>query len=510
MISQAITSHEIQLKRAKNARASIHQLPVEIFTSILQESSDLGEDPAFPDSNLLYRLAQVSTTWRHVIKATPPLWRWLSSDDSKYTHSLVRRINPRGPLSILHLKIGPQVDSCAKAALAGASQWEYVFLRGEHRGALEAWSRRLSTACTPFLTELYVYIWSPDGVEDTSDSDTDDEEDEDEGAPDIVLGEGRNLLAVELMGASLSWDSNRLTGLRVLSLRTLDRNIPTISQLYTILSSSPLLECLILSYLSVDDEYEDDVLEDVDVIRLDRLSKLQLWRIPSRMTTSLLSNMEPSSSMRVDVNRVAVSSEFGLPPRLLTTLLAASTANEINVRYDTIQDSLDIFTELFKYEEFDWIHDMPEDARGFHIEFHPVGELGWDTLASCLADLSLPPLKFEIRLGLSNAVGAFPIRILGSLDSLVSLDVGNSYDLREIFEYLGENEVCPHLTEVKLDPWYNNRLQLFLDALIALVRGRQGEVGRLAVLKDVWAPRAVTQALQLAVGGARTVYHRVR
>lgn len=135
----------------------------------------------------------------------------------------------------------------------------------------------------PNLTEIVIHAHNErlldEGVDE--DDDEDDINDLNHGdSPRFVLGEGRNLRDVSLIGASLSWGSSRLAGLRSISLQSLKQNIPTIPQVHTILSSSPSLQTLILSDFDYDGRDEAlGVADPCHPIHFDQLLKLELKKI---------------------------------------------------------------------------------------------------------------------------------------------------------------------------------------------------------------------------------------
>lgn len=501
LMLEAISSRELRTKRANNAMAPINRLPLEIFTDIIRLCVQ-EDDPRSQSSRPLRQLTQVSSDWYNDIKATPSLWRYLSSSDPASTRRLVTETNQTMPLTILCGGGSYRSPSPLKFALEYAPRWGSVFIAGYQQDVLRACSQ-LSIP-TQRLAELYIYV----------DAQEDDEAGVD-GSPEVVLGEGQNLEALELDGVSLSWDSGRLTGLQVLSLRSITANLPTISELYATLSSSPALQVLILADLGPDEIEDVASLETPSPetylpIQLDRLSKLQLERIPSRMRNLLLSVLGSSCPMRLDIDPISVPRPPSAHlPSILMTSLTAATFQEITVSYSTIYHSIHFYTERPRDLGTKWVHNLQDERPGYSMLFRPKEDLGWSTLASWLSDLSWLSIKFTmVAKHYWHPINDFPVELFHSLPSLISIDVGDLDDLGHIFEYLALNDICPRLNEVKIGRSRHLSTEE-LVALVALVRRRQGQGTRRSVgLTDVWAPGAVVETLQRELGeGSGTIYH---
>lgn len=481
----------------------------------------MGDHPLVQRSGPLHRLAQVSNVWLQTIKATPALWQCLSSEDTDYTCALIARFNPSGPIKVFFQADGRPAESTLETAIACASRWQSAYVIGSPRSISLTCSRL--TVPMPNLAVLSIHancvkIYNDEDDEDEEEDEGEEGEGEDDdnenghnvqGSPLLVLGEGRNLLVVTLIGASLSWDSTRLAGLEVLSLFSLNQNIPRIPQLHSILSSSPSLQTLILEDFDYDGG--DDALGTVDLVHsnhLDHLSTLELKRIPSKITSFLLASFLSPHVTSLDVDGLVVSCPSDLSSRFLNMPLMVPTAKHITVRYYMSRPNLAIYPTPSSPGEGEQIHDLQVESCPFRVGFEPKDMPGWKVLASWLTGFTLPPISFKTISSPWDTHGDFPFDFFESLPFLISLDIGNGYDLFLLLDYLAGNDaVCPHLTEIKLG-YRSIVIKEQIMPLVRLVKARQqDQPGGPAKVKDVWAPRKVIEMLYREIGRTGVVYH---
>lgn len=483
-----VAGKEIQLKRARNAASPIHRLPPEILINIFLKT--FGEQEYW-NSIQLRKLVRVSKAWFDIVKSNSVFWQQLSSEDSQSFQKQSLRNNVTGPIQLIcanyHAHKNNQILGIA---LSYSCRWKSVLFTG---GIPTSFPSCLSVT-TPRLTDLYVYNNSKERLHHR-----------------IELSEGRNLRDVDVEGVSLEWGAGRLTRLRALSIRGLSRDIPTLSQLYSMLCSSPELWCLCLSELTDSQQEPGD---DYSCIQLPNLSKLFLQKIPSQMTDFLLSHIDSPNPMRLDIDDA-----FALPAsRLLqeTLGLTLSTAKEITLHYDGLIGSLSIMTMPEEYIRNQRVY-MIDDQPGCSVLLprQPLAEY-WELSVQWIATASPPPaIKLSISSGDRNSPPAihfdFPVELLRSLTSLHALHICQTYNPAAIFEFLaarpeGEDPwTCPKLTGISVE---YSQTSTYLDNLITTVEQRRNN-DRTEKLATVRARRAVTQAVKKTKGWETIIYEVV-
>lgn len=375
-ISDGLLPKQAEIYRKKNFYNPIHQLPVEIFTEILLLTVGQQDDW---NGHHLQTLAQVSTLWRNTVRSTSLFWQHLSSEDSDQIQEHVLRANPTGPLKIICTADADLLDEpMLHLAIPHSSRWQSVLFSTSDSDAFP----ECLSAPTPRLSDLLVYLHS----------------DEPDVQPQIILSEGRHLRNVDLDGVRICWDSDRLTRLEALSLQELRGSLPTISQLYTILSSSPQLWCLILSQWSLEDEPHvhdhSTGARDTQLISLPSLSNLRLMCIPPHISDFLLSVLDCPSRLRVDVDDALTTSSSNFIPNILRSSLP--NAPRVTLRFSARLGTVTVQTEPHVHPLNNWIHNHADHKPGCCITMRrSAPSEDCRKLALWLADIQLPPTKLE-------------------------------------------------------------------------------------------------------------------
>ncbi|KAG8973281.1 hypothetical protein FRC05_008996 [Tulasnella sp. 425] len=162
--------------------------------------------------------------------------------------------------------------------------------------------RRLLDCPKPRLESLYVNL-SPLEFDDAASS-------------RFRLSEGSPLKELVLDSAGLlNWDSQRLSGLRVLNLRR-PANLPSISQILLILSTSPLLTQLKLwdfgSRAGIPSAQTEQISGE-KLIELPHLKTISIRDLPPSYCTSILSRILPRFCEYVDVMEYQLNSANTMP-----------------------------------------------------------------------------------------------------------------------------------------------------------------------------------------------------
>lgn len=305
------------------------------------------------------------------MRSNSVFWKHLSSEDSRSLQNQAVQNNAAGPIKLVWVgHSGFPNDEFLEIALPHSSRWKSALFTG----ALPISFPSCLSVPTPNLTDVYVY-----------DSHWELRQHH------IIFSEGYHLWNVDIEGASLHWGASRLASLRALSIRGLSRDIPTLSQLHSLLSSSPELWCLALSELSGG---LPELVDTYSNVHLPNLSKLFLQKIPSQMTDFLLSHIESPNPMRLDIDDA-----FALPTSDLlevTLGLTMSTATEITLRYDSLTGLLSITTNpgvLIKHQPVYMIDDQP--GCSILLPRQPLAEY-WEMLAQWLTTSPSTAIKLII------------------------------------------------------------------------------------------------------------------
>ncbi|KAG8894628.1 hypothetical protein FRB99_001078 [Tulasnella sp. 403] len=223
---RSIAALSARVARQRNLLLPIHQLPHDIFLRILQDVMECKEVGCHYGISKYHRMAKVSVHWRTAILSSPSLWRILKDYDDERMQDTVLRLNPSGPLIVLmidHDKSMPEPFMAKVIPLS--SRWQsFIF----HRSYVDTLPDLLNNL-PPTLKDLSVILRGRD-ISQTP----------------VTITDGDSFRHVRFRGLAIPWDSSRLRDLQTLELDQICFNQPTISNIISILLSSPHLERLVL------------------------------------------------------------------------------------------------------------------------------------------------------------------------------------------------------------------------------------------------------------------------
>ncbi|KAG8951748.1 hypothetical protein FRC04_005769 [Tulasnella sp. 424] len=235
------TRSKLTKNRLRDAQAPIHRLPPELLAEIMVYTIDW----MYWGTWQLRILATVSSYWCDIILSSPRCWSVLDGLHEPEEWTAVIAHNPAGVIDLRFAAFSHErVEEFVPLAVAEAPRMGTLTLWVDDENELVD---RIFGVPFPTLRDLLVHNSATDQKSIPS------------------LGEGVHLRHVELYRTSMRWDEPWLTNLTTLCLAALVGGAPTASQLYTLLSCSPNLECLRItdwgdyadaSYLACTDDSE--------------------------------------------------------------------------------------------------------------------------------------------------------------------------------------------------------------------------------------------------------------
>lgn len=206
--------------------SSINKLAYDVFAEVIARAR--LQLPSHQRFKWIVGLASVSRRWRDTVLLTPSLWSTVHSMMTPRQVDLTLRRSNLAPLSIGSADIEIGINASGRHAVfltmvsQHARRWEAF------QGLLEWCIGETLASFTPLLRKLTLNL-----------------RDMRSGSPQFTLGEGAQLLELELVGVCMNWDSPRLRQLEVLSLCFLSGpHVPHVEELVQIISSSPTLGIL--------------------------------------------------------------------------------------------------------------------------------------------------------------------------------------------------------------------------------------------------------------------------
>ncbi|KAG8919954.1 hypothetical protein FRC01_001014 [Tulasnella sp. 417] len=278
------------IRHRQNIAAPIHRLPAEIFVTILNHLADAY----FVEGKncWMLKVMTVNRIWREAIINSPRLWRVIQLD---YPLEFARRVFEyckARPLSLVwdaprSSQLDPnseQFEGVMGLAMQNSSRLRSVNVVMHYR-EVELALQSLLGEPTPRLESLRI----------ESSFEMEDMGWEIETSRFPLSGHGP-MKELVLSGASLlHWDSQRLSGLRVLDLERITPG-PTANQIVRILSTSPLLEKFRLAWLlspedTLTNHSEESLGPGERLIGLPHLTDIHLHTLPPLYYSSILSRI---------------------------------------------------------------------------------------------------------------------------------------------------------------------------------------------------------------------------
>ncbi|KAG8919953.1 hypothetical protein FRC01_001013, partial [Tulasnella sp. 417] len=283
------------MRYRRNTAAPIHQLPSEIFITILNHLADAYSTVG--KHCWMLNVMTVNRIWREAIINSPRLWRVIQFDYRLKFASCVFEYSKTRPLSLIwdapqSSQMDPnnkQFEGVLDLAVQNCSRLGSVNVVIHYRGVGLALQRLLGKP-TPQLDSLRI----------SASSEMEEWEVETGLFP---LSEDGRLKELVLSRASLiNWDSQRLSGLRVLDLEI--ARAPTANQILRILSTSSLLEKLRLGRLDSQESTpnshsEESIGPGERLIELPHLTDINLHTLPPLYYSSILSRIRLNSCTSV-------------------------------------------------------------------------------------------------------------------------------------------------------------------------------------------------------------------
>ncbi|KAG8958809.1 hypothetical protein FRC05_008617, partial [Tulasnella sp. 425] len=265
-----------QTQHRRNLAAPIHQLPEEIFKTILEMTETGGPGTDVRD---LLLWCQVGRLWHATIFSSPRLWTRMDSGLSPKMARWVLNLSKGLPLSLhwdtVDRRYGPIMDIAAQ----NSTRFKSIKLRGGLSKPLDI--RRLLTSPTPALESLTAEVtrgWV---------------------APEVVLSEEAPLKHLSLTDLTLTIDPDRLSSLITLDLT--GSAVPaSLGTLLQILSTSAQLEQpTLLANKRVEDS---EVPQPGPLVTLPRLGNLDLDCITDDYCRALLASIYTPACSRIYVD----------------------------------------------------------------------------------------------------------------------------------------------------------------------------------------------------------------
>ncbi|KAG8901424.1 hypothetical protein FRB99_005312 [Tulasnella sp. 403] len=264
-LQEEVKARTITLHRRRNAHALFLQLPPEIFGEILYLAVKDEDKPTHRSR----QLCLVGKAWYPVIRSTPYLWRFIDDTDSLKQVKEALELSRDLPLRI---KFIGQLEREVDVFLRESHRWESLDVH-DHGREMPSMATLLS-ATTPKLTCLTIRAPTFRRAR----------------PPVAELGHGSNLHYLTLWGASMVWETNRLSGLVNLWLDRISQP-PSVSRLLEILQASPQLSVLDLNEWP---GWEDATPSPPTLPSLSfpYLTRLHLSKIPTAYTLSIMKNVQ--------------------------------------------------------------------------------------------------------------------------------------------------------------------------------------------------------------------------
>lgn len=392
----------------------VHRLPLEIFSWILILTKGLETW----DPHTLRNLAMVSGYWFNVVMSTPQLWAVVKYDKSlpnplKEVYSALQRSQN----SHLTVTADSGNEEFFEAVGLQSKRWRSIRLTGFETAAV---METLQLPC-PALESLHVRC-----IVDSSTI-----------PRPLDIAYGTNLRHLHLDHVGLRWDVRLPSSLRSLHLCRLGRwNTPTVpptvTQILTMLGSSPDLERLSLQYIttSTSEALPTDDDRRGAKVALPRLQSVELRALPFAMACALLTRMEAEHVMHLTwIQTGERDTQLVLPANPIPVVAAAL----LGAQADSVVE-IEVKLTLHNYYHA-CIATEPEEEgslRTFRIEWEALGAA---TLIDLLGLLPLDRLSSPVNLAVAQSCRLDPLLFHG-IPTLRRLTLAYVANVDEILETL--------------------------------------------------------------------------
>ncbi|KAG8922827.1 hypothetical protein FRC01_013565 [Tulasnella sp. 417] len=481
VVGRQLSEYSVKLNRRRNSLLPIYRLPVELLIDIFLRVIDLIDWDMEQNRNI----ASVCKAWYDIIIQSPQFWHRINVSHDIETIKRIMRRNADGPFSIQFDKdsIGESKHEEVLTLLAPQShRWQSIMFQGRLTDTIF----KLISSPAPELTELFVYQWSG------------------ESQRKFELPEGKLIRRMDVGLVSLPWSSPRLSTLRSIQIRNLNKDLPTLSELSTILSSSPELTWLRLSEWTETTPLQDDTPPKY-LIRLPKLETLVLQSIQPRYVNHLLSHVHSTSCTCLQIDDVPSKhlQTFDAP---LVHLMASSisSANSLHLDLDEAKLKLAISSTPEAHVLDKWIY-WANRKPGIEVTIQLKNLTEMRVLAEAIAGMDLAKGKGEdaersISLTIAGrgsdpppettgetpadpeAQTPFPCEALGYLPLIKEIRCSNHFNATPLLRYLGRPQTnfddtvkwpCPKLSKLEVNPWESSADTMF-EELKAFGEARVG------------------------------------
>lgn len=419
-----------ELKILRNAALPIHTLPREILTYILL----IRLDPLNWSIRVVTRFMSVCSSWKSLLENGWMFWPRLRSRYSPRLLELILSRNASGPLHVVCSKWDeePAKSGFLKLAAKHSTRWFNLTFAGVVSNAV----KEQLHAPTPNLTELNVCS-SRLNVDYVT----------------IDLSEGKTLHHLLLHGVGISWDTPRLRGLRSIQLNRVNHSPPSLSQLYTILASSPQLWYLRLSGIAQGSEAPADTQGAPSrPILLPALSTLSLRNIPEHFMSHLLTHIQAQACRCVVAADIPLSVASDLT---FNNLIAPALQVSDGIRITWNGAAISISSEPRPEPKFNWIS-LIEETVGIDITICGGASLAGskDGIQSLLGTVTAQaPSKLAVSFApfFSESPIMTAPEFLRHLSSTKAIECKPQSDCQAVLQYLalegreGSGFPCPEL-----------------------------------------------------------------
>lgn len=317
------------IRATHNRSLPIHNLPVELFVEIL--SAALDPIPTWGVKQTL-KLTRVSRYWRSAVNRSQRFWPLIDCQTSQRQNVLVLDRCTTAPLSI-KCELGEWEEDererdeetarleifLAEASLESRrARWKSATFAWHSQGPLILPVLRLESS-TPLLEEFSVFDYS---------------DEEESGYPTIPQPKGAPLRRLSLWGAGLStWAPWPFSRSEVLALDWLQHLAPSVEELHIILSSTPALRHLHLSYWLPKEtavSVMEATIKQTHPLRLPQLQSISIQDVPTPIL-QYLATIDPPACRSI---QVSINTEEQIPPALGLCTPAILEARTTTVAYE--------------------------------------------------------------------------------------------------------------------------------------------------------------------------------
>ncbi|KAG8946013.1 hypothetical protein FRC04_012132 [Tulasnella sp. 424] len=267
LVNEEITTQVYFMKRRRNQEHSIiYRLPPELLVEII-----LATDPTSRSSSSFRTFTGVSKYWFDAIVQCPRIWSLvdLSAEPQSRKMEMTRRLCGLVEVQCKSDPFGLDRSLTELAGLNPPRLRSLVCVLSRKTEALLSFFQDRSSN----IVDLAITTDIRETPERRFDLGTD----------------GPSLCHVDMRKVALPWTSPRLSQLRTLTLENLKKDVPSINDLYNVLTSSPALLRLRLRYIDIAGQEGPEVLTPIDrPIPLPELRHLEFYHVPSIIPNTLV------------------------------------------------------------------------------------------------------------------------------------------------------------------------------------------------------------------------------